>query len=266
VYPGCIRAGTVGGWVRAAMVTLLLLAFDARGAHAQRVDGQILDAESAAPIGGATLLLLNEQGSAVHRAVSDARGFFTLRAPTPGVYRIRASRLGYRDATSTSIDLVSTRERDVELRLSSDAVRLEPLTVTGVPQSRRLAESGFYERRERFGPEGLREAHFLEQHDIERLNPFHINDIFNHLPGVRTDRGGVRMRRGCQPAIVIDGITAGRGNSRLSYKSIMPAGESGREIASVRSLAGVEVYYGLAIPSRYLLDAGGCGVIMYWTR
>lgn len=263
MYPG--RSEAVRWWMRAAAAALLMMACDARAGHAQRVDGRIMDAETRAPIAGARLLLLDEQGRTVHRATSNGRGFFTLQARTPGLYRIRASRVGYREATSGAVDLVSAAERDVDLLLSSDAVVLDPLTVTGVPQSARLEASGFYERREHFGPEGLKEAHFLEQRDIERLNPFHINDIYKHLPFVRTDRGRVQMRRGCTPAIVINGFVARSGSSRTGRQSIMPQ-LARNEVASVRSLAGVEVYYGLAIPARYMLDAGGCGVILYWTK
>lgn len=266
MYPGRMQARAVRGWMQAAAFALLLVALDAGGLQAQRVDGQILDTETATPIAGAVLTLLNEQGQAVHRAVSNGRGFFTLQAPTPGVYRIHASRLGYRDATSHPLDLLVTAELDVELRLSTDAVRLEPLTVTGVPRHRRLEQEGFYERKERFGPDGLREAHFLEERDIERLNAFHVGDIFNHLHGVRNEGGKVTMRRGCTPAIVMDGFVVQAGSSRMWRQTILPVRLPTREIGSVRSLAGVEVYYGLAIPSRYLLDAGGCGVIMYWTK
>lgn len=267
MYPRRMDAGAVRFWMRTAAFALLVIAGDARGVRAQRVDGQIVDAETAAPIAGATLQLIDEQGRTVHRTVSSGRGFFTLRAPEPGLYRIHASRVGYAEATSGAIDLLSTTERDVTLRLGSDAVRLAPLTVTGIPQSARLAAAGFYERRERFGPDGLKEAHFLEQHDIERLNPYHITDIFNHLPHVWNHGGRVTMRRNCTPAIVIDGFLIRSGSSRLSRTSILPVRvEMPRELASVRSLAGVEVYYGIAIPSRYMIDAGGCGVILYWSK
>jgi hypothetical protein len=249
VYPMRMEAGAVRFWIRAAAAVLVLLACDVRALNAQRVEGQLRDAETGAPIAGATLQLLNEQGQGVHRAVSDSRGLFVLQASAPGLYRIHASRLGYRDATSRSIDLVTTGTLEVELRLSASTVQLEPLTVTGIPRYERLEGSGFYERRDHFGSEGLREAVFLEQHDIERLNPFSVNDIFHHVRGVRTDRGGITMQGGCTPAIVIDGFLA-----------------RGREISSPRSLVGVEVYYGIAIPARYMLDAGGCGVIMYWTK
>jgi hypothetical protein len=260
------RAGTVRwGWMRIALFLFVLLAAGAREASAQRVDGQIRDAETDAPIAGATLLLLDDAGQTVHSAVSSSRGLFTLRAPRPGFYRIRASRLGYREATSASIDLVATATLGVDLRLSSGAVRLDPLTVTGIPHYERLEENGFYERRDQFGPDGLKEAVFLEQHDIERLNPFHVNDIFAHVRGVRTDRGRLQMRGGCTPAIVVDGFLSQPGSSRLSRPSLMSS-FARREIATPRSLVGVEVYYGIAIPARYLIDSGGCGVILFWTK
>jgi hypothetical protein len=246
---------------------LLLVLCDAAGLAAQRVQGSLMDAESGAGIGGATVLLVDDDGTTVSQTVSDSRGGFSLRAPRPGLYRLRASRLGYREGISQPVDLVANGVVSVELRMSTGAVVLDPLTVTGIPRHERLEESGFYERRERFGPDGLKEAVFLEQHDIERMNPFGVNDIFQNVRGVRTDRGGLTMRLGCSPAIVIDGVTARRGSSRTSYQTVMPAGNvMHREVASPRSLVGVEVYYGYAIPDRYLLDAGGCGVIMMWTK
>ncbi len=254
--------------MRLAGLMLLLAIGVPRAAGAQRVDGQLRDAETGAPIAGATLRLLDGQDQAVHAAQSDGRGVFTLRAPRPGVYRIHAARVGYASATSGSVDLTAGTEIEVELRLGGDAVRLDPLTVTGIPRYERLEQSAFYERRDRFGPEGLQEAVFLEQHDIERMNAFNLADMFHHVRGVRTEGKVVRMRRGnCQPAIVINGFVAVPGRTRMSRQSIRrgPA-QPLREIESPRALVGVEVYYGAAVPERYMLDAGGCGVILYWTR
>jgi hypothetical protein len=253
--------------VRALACAAVLAVCHAAAASAQRVDGTVVDAETSAPISGATVLLVDDGGATVGRATSDNRGDFVVRAPRAGIYRLRTSRIGYREGISQPLDLVANGVVDVELRMSTGAVMLEPLTVRGVPQYRRLEASGFYERREHFGPEGLKEAVFLEQHDIERMNAFRVNDIFNHVRGVRTDRGGLRMRRNCQPAIVVDGVTSARGQSSLNFHGVSAGGGgSGREVSSPRSLVGVEVYYGLAVPARYMLDAGGCGVILFWTK
>lgn len=244
-------AGLAGfGWMRGMMWVLALLAFDAPGLAAQRVEGQLLDAETAAPVAGATVTLLAENGRAVRSALSDNAGRFALEAPAPGVYRLRAARLGYRPATGAPIDLAAGATLPVELRLSTRAVVIEPLTVTGEARSRRLESQGFYERKERFGPDGLKSALFLEQEDIERHNPFSVLDVFKQdMPGVFYGRNGLTMRRGCRPALFVNGWRT-----------------AALDVASPRSLAGIEVYTGLAIPARYLLDANGCGVILLWTK
>lgn len=245
---------------------MLLLALTApRAAHAQRVEGLLRDAETGAPIAGATLRLLDGQGQAVATAQSGPRGLFTLRAPQPGLYRIQASRLGYREDATGTVDLTAGTEVEVELRLSSDAVRLDPLTVTGIPRYERLEQSGFYARRDQFGPDGLKQGIFLEQHDIERMNAYTVNDIFDHVPGVRTHRGMIAMRQDCLPAIVINDVLASPGIGPLGMPGLTVRG-SGRRIATPRSLVGVEVYTGTAVPARFMTDADGCGVIMYWTK
>lgn len=253
-------------WTYVAGLVLLLALLAPRAALAQRVDGQLRDAETRAPIAGATLRLLDAQGQAVNTAQSGPRGLFTLRAPQPGLYRIQASRLGYREATSGTVDLTAGTEIEVEVRLSSDAVRLDPLTVTGIPRYERLEQSGFYARRDQFGPDGLKSAIFMEQHDIERLNPFHVHDVFDHVPGVRTTRGRLAMRRDCIPAIVINDVLASPGIGPLTPPGIGGPRGSGRQISTPRSLVGVEVYTGSAVPARFMTDAAGCGVIMYWTK
>jgi hypothetical protein len=245
---------------------MLLLALAApRAAHAQRVEGLLRDAETGAPIGGATLRLLDAQGQAVSTGQSDARGLFTLRAPRPGLYRIEASRLGYREDATGTVDLTAGTEVEVELRLSSDAVRLDPLTVTGIPRYERLEQSGFYARRDQFGPDGLKQGIFMEQHDIERMNAYSVGDIFDHVPGVRTDRG-LTMRRDCTPAVVINDVLATPGIGPLSMSGLGTLRGSGRRIPSPRVLVGVEVYTGSAVPARWMTDADGCGLIMFWTR
>lgn len=252
------RSGTERRCRRWAAAVVLLLAWDAAPLAAQRVEGRLRDADTEAAIAGATLALLDDAGTVVHSAVSGVAGEFSLRAPRAGVYRIRASRLGYRDATSGPVDLVGNAEVWVEMRLSTRTVVLEPVTVTAQPRYARLQRAGFYQREAEFGPEGLHEAHFLDQREIEAKNPFSVVDLLKDLPGVYPQRGGLSMRRGCQPAIVIDGFTTVRANGQR--------GGSGRMIESPASLVGVEVYYGMAIPARYLLDAGGCGVILFWTK
>ncbi|HEU0299410.1 MAG TPA: carboxypeptidase-like regulatory domain-containing protein [Longimicrobium sp.] len=252
--------GRAIGGSRGMLCLLALLAWTAPGAAAQTVQGRLLDAETAAPIAGARMHLVEEDGDTAHSSSTDVEGVFVLYAHELGMYRVQASRLGYRDGTSEPIHLAADAIFNIELRMSSSAVQLAPLTVTGQARYARLEEQGFYERRDHFGPDGLREAVYLEQHDIERMRPGRVADIFRHVRGVRLTGGTPLMRGGCQPAIVINGWTAMRGGDQRG------TGFSSRTVDPPRALVGVEVYYGRAIPERYLLDAGGCGVILYWTK
>jgi hypothetical protein len=253
--------------MRMVLAALALVACGARGLDAQRVNGQVRDEETDAPVSGASLQLLDERGQAVHSATSDARGAFTLRARQPGTYRIRASRVGYRDATSAPVDLTAPTILSVEVRLGTSAVRLDPLVVVGIPRYEVLEDGGFYQRRDHFGPDGIGEAVFLEQHDIERLNPYEVNDIFRYVPGVRMERGTPQMRMGCLPAIVVNGFLARRGVSRTSRQSTSTLPSlARREVMSPQALVGVEVYTGTSVPGRFMADSGGCGVIMFWTK
>ena len=238
------------GWMRILLGALLLVACDAAAARAQRLEGRVLDSETNAPVGGATVVLVGEGGQAVHSALSDSTGAFVLRSPRPGRFRVRASRIGYTAATSPPVELVLNDVLAVEMRMGTSAVVVAPLTVTGRPRDPRLAEEGFYERRDHFGPEGLGEAVFMDQQDIERTNPFSVSDVLQNVRGVWVRDGRITMRRGCTPVFVVNGFT---------QRSPLP-------ISTPRSLLAVEVYTGTAIPARYLLDGGGCGVVMFWTR
>lgn len=252
--------GRAAGGRGRVLCLLALLAGNAPGAAAQVVQGRLLDAETAAPISGARMHLVEEDGDTAHSSSTDVDGVFVLYGHEIGMYRVQASRIGYRDGTSAPIHLAANAVFNIELRMSASAVVLEPLTVVGQARYARLEEQGFYERRDHFGPDGLRDAVFLEQHDIERMRPGRVADIFRHVRGVRLTGGTPLMRGGCRPAIVINGWTASRGGDQRG------TGFTGRTIDHPRGLVGVEVYYGNAVPARYLLDAGGCGVILYWTK
>jgi hypothetical protein len=237
------------GWMRTAALLLALLACDAAAAHAQRVEGRVVDADTDAPVAGARVHLVSEAGDTVRREVSERDGRFLLRTVPAGRYRLVAARIGYGGAAA-ELELAEGEDLSVTLRMGTRAVAVAPVTVRATPRDSLLESRGFYERREHFGPEGLHEARFLEERDIERVNPFSIADIFQTVPGVHVRGGVLTMRRGCAPAMVVNGFVA----------------RGGMAIASPRSIAGIEVYTGTAIPARYLLAANGCGVIVFWTK
>src|SRR5262245_4783342 len=61
----------------------------------QTIIGKVLDDSNGAPIRVADVQLLDTEGTARARAVSDTAGLFRLVAPVPGKYTLRAALIGY---------------------------------------------------------------------------------------------------------------------------------------------------------------------------
>jgi hypothetical protein len=91
--------------------------------HAQIVRGQVVEEGSRNPVEGAMVLLLEVDGTTVHRVLTDATGGFILDADHPGPHVIRVDRIGYESVTADRFDvpvegtfrLVTVPIRPVEL-------------------------------------------------------------------------------------------------------------------------------------------------------
>src|SRR5262245_47324203 len=91
--------------MRSAVVALALIVVVGRDVRAQTVRGKLTDSISTAPLTGAFLTLVDAQGAERARAITNNAGEFTLTAPTPGTYRIRSKRVGFRPYVSAPLTL-----------------------------------------------------------------------------------------------------------------------------------------------------------------
>lgn len=105
-----------------------LSAVSAGAAAAQTVRGAVLQEDSGAPIQGAMVVLVDDDGVAVASTLSNEAGRFLLRAREPGRFRLRVQRIGFRDAESPvlSLDAGATVER--EIIAAPAAIVLEGIT------------------------------------------------------------------------------------------------------------------------------------------
>ena len=85
----------------------LALAFAAAIVHAQSVQGSIKDRGSDLPVPGMVIFLLDSAGTPVASVISDEEGRFILRAPSPGVYQLRAEAVGVFSETTLPLRLAS---------------------------------------------------------------------------------------------------------------------------------------------------------------
>jgi hypothetical protein len=83
-----------------------------------------------APVTGAIVRLIGPAGVAA-QGLSDAFGRLTLRAPGPGIYRIRVDRIGMSGILTESYILAAGQTYQRELRLGARRTELPPLVVEG---------------------------------------------------------------------------------------------------------------------------------------
>lgn len=98
-------------------------------AAAQSVRGVLVD-EAGRPVDGTVVALYPADGDrAAHGGLTDREGRFTLSAPAPGHYRVRAERIGYQPAY-VEVDLAAGETEEVRLATAVRAFVLDPVQVT----------------------------------------------------------------------------------------------------------------------------------------
>lgn len=260
----------VAPWLMAALFVLLAVP-----ARAQSIRGTVLDQEAEAPVEGATVTLLDWEEKVVDRTLTGSDGAFHLVSNQFGRFLLHVDRIGYRETTTPPVDLREDEELEVQVHVSVEAVPVAPLTIVSprpaLLRSPRLESLAFYERRKRYGREGLGSGQFLERADIERMSPVSLTDALTGLHGIRVRGSGrrrsIRMRHDCEPDIFVDGIPV-----RLRQQDARDLELDDLGI-SPGFVEGMEVYYGRVRPARFIHftvhedyeEKLRCGAIVIWT-
>jgi Carboxypeptidase regulatory-like domain len=105
----------------------LSLALSAPDASAQSAEGTLVDGESRRPIASTFVLLLARDGREVDRTLTDSAGHFAVMAPEPGMYRLRAERMGYVFDPSAEMPIGPDGSGDVSYTPRSARVDLSAL-------------------------------------------------------------------------------------------------------------------------------------------
>jgi len=98
-------------------------------ARAQAVRGTVTDEATGEAVDGAFVILVDDAGTRRASTLTDARGYYVLRASAPGRYRVRAERIGYETAGSELLELAPGTTRVVDLEIPATAVALEGISV-----------------------------------------------------------------------------------------------------------------------------------------
>ena len=221
--------------------------------HAQILSGRVLDATSNTAVPGVTVTLVDESNTETAQTESGDDGAFSLTAPRHGLYRLRAQALGYDAIVADAVWIGATDTTVVELRISTQPIELQPLTV--VARSRtldpRLQRLGFYEREDDYRDEGR--ARFLTADSLNASHATRVTELLRDNQDIVLVRDGfrtfVRDRRGRSIPIFLDG-----------HRLKLLRDQSLDELIALNDIGAVEIYYDWA-PAQF----GGGAAVVLWT-
>lgn len=115
-----------------AVIALFPLAPSLAAQHAAvtgSLAGTVAD-EAGRPVADATVYVSRGEGAVPREVTSDAKGSFTLRDLPPGLYKVTARRIGYREAVRPSLRIIAAQTAEVRITLATSPTQLSTVTVT----------------------------------------------------------------------------------------------------------------------------------------
>lgn len=231
-----------------------------------RITGRVIDAGSEAPIAGAVV------GVRGFSALTSESGTFVVDDVPPGPANLTVQHIGY-GTLSDTLTLLGHATVDVTVRLATDPVEVEPITVmVEQVRDRRLEVKGFYER-QRWG-EAVGTGSYFTREDVERRNPQLITQMIADVPGVRLDCGREIGSRLCDvKSVGAAGFTCHRMSVYIDGIKVISGDREPDRINKLDSfvlpieVGAVEVYAGAAsLPAEFGGSGSQCGVVAIWTR
>jgi len=237
------------------LALVLLASLFADSLAAQTLRGRVAEGRTQEALSDVLVSLLDEDANVLAETTTGPSGGFSLQAPGPGEYFVRAERLSFTTVTDGIFYFANEQaEMSVALFLLPQPTELEGIDVQIQAQQtrRRLRSSGFYQR----AAMGI--GRFIGPDEINRRPVFSFGDFLRGIPGVRFQNESIQFSGGlegtCNPDIYIDGarVFADFGITTL----IQP-----------EEIDGIEVYRGVAqIPLEWGGFNGTCGVLLIWTK
>jgi hypothetical protein len=238
----------VSGRVALALAPLLLLVTPPLAAQAV-IMGTVREDTTGRPLADVEVVI----EALGRRVFTDSAGRYALSGIQPGARLMLVRRVGYL-AVGIMVQLGpnDTIRRDVSLEPL--AVELDPIEVTGRPETRRPRGIGVeaFEERRRMGFGRFIDSTMLRQNEYRRLS-----ELLQRAGVEVAPRGASRQwavgRSGCRLRVYLDGVPIA---DPPDVNSFSPVGLEAVE--AYRSPADVPLEYGG-------LDAR-CGVLLLWTR
>ncbi|MBW3571484.1 MAG: TonB-dependent receptor [Gemmatimonadetes bacterium] len=234
------------------------------------VRGRLLDDASGSPIPRATVVLSANRGRWQSATLTDSAGGFAFADVSAGPYRLRAGRVGYRDAVG-QLGLSADSLVEVELRMAVASVVLAPVTV--VSRSTRDVSPvlrGFYSRMQNGA------GRFITREEIEARHPVRITDMLRNIPNLRASpprmgTSGSGFSQGsnadrCTVVFFVDGMQVNQ-PAMTGFRATPRQDMAIDDYVQPDEVEGVEVYRGESdTPAEFSTRWVQCGTVVIWTR
>lgn len=251
----CLSAGRLG-----SLVTTILIATSGV-LPAQNVAGRIINSQTGSGIGGAAVLVLGQRDVRVARTATAFDGRFSMKVPTPGLYRLRVEFPGYRVLITEPISIGEGAQPEHILELLPLApVRMDTVVVEGKPRAVPWYLSDFYRRRSVGFGASLTRTEFERWWPAEPTDLVRRLQLFNVVQDPNSNSYAITntriRRRSCPPLVFIDGMRIGNTNEVDINARI-----------AVEWIEAVEAYNSPAqMPVEFNATGSACGVLAFWTR
>ncbi len=176
-----------------------LLAAGSAGAQAGTVTGRVTDGATQEGLSGATVSI------GERRSLTGPDGRFTLGGVPAGTHTVRATRLGYGEATAT-VTLGADQIATVELVMRSQALAIEGLVAIGYGERRVRDVTGAVET---VGEEEFNTGRVVSPEQLIQGKVAGVQVVDNAEPGGGMNiriRGGTSVNASNEPLFVIDGV------------------------------------------------------------
>ncbi|MBT8396837.1 MAG: carboxypeptidase regulatory-like domain-containing protein [Gemmatimonadetes bacterium] len=248
------------------ILVILGLAVPGHPADAQTIVGRLLDGDAMQPVPHGFIELLDTAAFQVAATRSDERGDFTVSAPGPGEYLIRAEAFLYHSIEDGPVALNAGETTRVEFFILPKPEELDPLVIAAKRTDFQLRTAGFYRRQER----GM--GQFITRDDIEDIRPHDLssllawgvlgvmlrpNRVGAMIPAFPAGRSSTESTRigWCYPMYFLNGLPFDFDLDEFSFP-VHP-----------NDLAAVEVYHTRGeTPAQFRDPRASCGTILLWTR
>ena len=285
---GRARTGSYVSFARQASIPFAAAAVFVASGHVALAQGEIsgrvtTSDSSRAPVAGAEAVITRLRRS----ATTDSLGRFRMKDLPAGLHVIVIRAIGFR-AESSKVELLPDDVFSLDVRLEPSPATALPERVVTASEERVPAKLFEFNERRKFGV-----GHFIDRKQLERAEGGMrlTGDVISLVPGVRVRRGGnkawiatARAVNGsgtcafCGPA-VLNWADRAAGARPACYMDVYLDGtlvfdsrhpDSGLfdvNTLQPEHIAGIELFTSAAqIPAKYNRTAGGCGVLLIWTR